>query len=119
MRKSRSSCYPRHFHDDGTVITLDLHGCAVDDALDVLGRTVREAHRRGRKQVVAIHGTSSSERAEPVRTIKTELARRLDDGTFAQWVADTYWSDGGGRCTLWLRIGPKENAARIRLLDVV
>jgi len=37
--------------DDGRIVTLDLHGATVDEALDMTYRTLRLAEQRGRTRL--------------------------------------------------------------------
>jgi len=64
--------------DDGTVVTLDLHGATVDEALDLTYRTLRLAENRGRTRVKLIHGSSTT--GSKRRTIKSALHNHLDRG---------------------------------------
>jgi len=64
--------------DDGSTVTLDLHGATVDEAVDLAYQTLRLAEDRGRRQLKLIHGSSTT--APGRRTIKSELRRLLDDG---------------------------------------
>lgn len=64
--------------DDGTSVTLDLHGATVDEAVALTYRTLRLAEDRGRTQLKLIHGSSTSQGGG--RTIKHELHKLLDDG---------------------------------------
>lgn len=64
--------------DDGTYVTLDLHGTTVDEAVALTYRTLRLAEDRGRKRLKLIHGSSTSRSGG--RTIKRELHRLLDEG---------------------------------------
>ena len=113
-----TSRYPRRFDDDGTDVTVDVHGCSVDDALGIIRRTSEEAFRRGRARVIVITGASSTDRGER-RTIKTALEDGLGRGAYEDWVTGPHWSDDGGRCTLWIRLGPSRDATRIKTEDVV
>ena len=67
--------------DDGSTVTLDLHGATVDEAVDLTFSTLRLAEDRGRYQVKIIHGSSTT--APSRRTIKSELRSLLDDGPLA------------------------------------
>ena len=112
-----TSRYPRRFDDDGTDVTVDVHGCCIADALHIVRRSVQEAYRRGRSRVIVIHGLS--ERAGGERTIKTELERRLHSGEFASWTSGFTQDHVGGRTTIWTTIGGGSSAARITTRDVV
>ena len=67
-----------HLDDDGTSVTLDLHGATVNEAVALTYRTLRLAEDRGRTQLKLIHGSSTSQGGG--RTIKRELHRLLDEG---------------------------------------
>lgn len=112
-----TSRYPRRFEDDGTDLTVDVHGCSISDAVYIVRRSVQEAYRRGRSRVIVIHGLSES--TEGRSTIKTELERRLASGEFEQWTAGSTQDHVGGRTTLWTTIGGGSNPARIKPGDVV
>ena len=68
--------------DDGTTVTLDLHGLSVDEAIDITYSTLRLAEDRGRNRLKVIHGSSTTQ-AGHRRTIKNELHDRLDNGNLA------------------------------------
>ena len=112
------SIYPRRFQDDGTSVTVDLHGCTVPDAMQILRRTLQKAADAGRAKVVAIHGTSTTDQPD-APTIKAALARALDAGSLDEWVTGAQWSGLGGECTLWLPIGTPSRPARINVREVV
>ncbi len=111
--------YPKRFEDDGTDVTIDLHGCSVEDAVYAIRRTVQEAHGRGRARVVVIHGKSGAQEGSSKRTIKGELERLIADGDLGAWLSGTIGDGAGGRTTLWLTIGPPRNPSRIKVRDVV
>ncbi|MEF8815594.1 MAG: Smr/MutS family protein [Salinibacter sp.] len=66
-------------NDDGTTVTLDLHGLSVDEALDVTFSTLRLAEDRGRSRLKVIHGSSTTQGQR--RTIKSALHDQLDRGS--------------------------------------
>ncbi|MFP4228116.1 MAG: Smr/MutS family protein [Salinivenus sp.] len=66
--------------DDGRVVTLDLHGATVDEALDLTYRTLRLADDRGRSRLRLIHGSSTTQ-AGATRTIKRALYDELNRGS--------------------------------------
>lgn len=66
-------------NDDGSVVTLDLHGATVDEAIDLTYRTLRLAEERGRTRLTLIHGSSTTTDG-PGRTIKSALHDLLDRG---------------------------------------
>ena len=65
--------------DDGRVVTLDLHGATVNEAIDMTYRTLRMAENRGRSRLKLIHGSSTSGGGHK-RTIKNALHDLLDRG---------------------------------------
>lgn len=104
-------------HDDGTTVTLDLHGATVDEAIDLARLTVREAARRGRRSVRLIHGASTSRRLAPNRTIKHALHDLLDNDGFD--VAFTgSWRDDVA-VTLALDLTTAADPRPLRLRDVL
>lgn len=110
--------YPRRFLDDGRDVTVDLHGCSVQDAAHIIRRTVQEANRRGRARVVVIHGKSGVE-GPSKRTIKGELERMIDHGDLRAMISGSTRDVAGGQTTLWMNIGPNRNPAQITMRDVV
>lgn len=112
-----NSRYPKRFEDDGTNVTVDVHGCSVADALYIVRRSVQEAFRRGRARVIVIHGLSTTSRAE--RTIKSELERRLANAEFDAWINGSTQDNVGGRTTLWISIGGPRNSSPIKVHHVV
>lgn len=112
-----TSAYPRRFTDDGRDVTVDLHGCTVDDALYIVRRTVAEATAAGRARVVVIHGASTTGAGN--RTIKSALGDLLASGALAAWVTGVLESPDGGQRTLWLPVGSPARSKRLDVRDVV
>ncbi len=110
---------PRRFEDDGTNVTIDLHGCSVQDAEYIIRRTVQEAYRKGRGRVVVIHGKSGTGSDPSKRTIKGALERMIGSGELGSWISGPTRDAAGGKTTLWINIGQKHDAARIKERDVV
>jgi hypothetical protein len=75
--------------DDGSVVTLDLHGATVEEALDITYRTLYLAEERGRQKVKLIHGSSTSRGGSDRRTIKRELAALVDQGSLGAHATST------------------------------
>jgi hypothetical protein len=73
--------------DDGRIVTLDLHGLSVDEAVDVTYSTLRLAEDRGRNRLKVIHGSSTTQSPHS-RTIKTALHDLLDRGSLASHATD-------------------------------
>ena len=100
--------------DDGTTVTLDLHGLTVDDAIDVAYATLRLAQDRGRAQLKVIHGQSTSRGGR--RTIKSELHTLLNRGALGSNGANVIRRSG--HFVLSLDLTARRRARRIRLQDV-
>ncbi|MFB6273908.1 MAG: Smr/MutS family protein [Salinibacter sp.] len=73
--------------DDGSKVTLDLHGLSVDEAIDLTYSTLRLAENRGRNRLKVIHGSSTTQGAHS-RTIKSALHDHLDRGHLASHATD-------------------------------
>lgn len=103
--------------DDGSSVTLDLHGATVDEAIRLVHAVVREAHARGRSSVRVVHGSSTSDPLLGNRTIKHELHTELDAGAMSSVVTGALRLEN--ETVLSLPIGSRNQSARISLLDVV
>ncbi len=101
--------------DDGTTVTLDLHGASVDDALDLVHRTASLAAQRGRPTLRLVHGTSTSDPRARNRTIKHALHGLLDDGTLPEAQSDVRLD---GETVVSLPLGTRRDPTPLRLLDV-
>ncbi|MEM8556358.1 MAG: Smr/MutS family protein [Bacteroidota bacterium] len=101
--------------DDGSTVTLDLHGARVDDAVDLLRRTVAAAADRGRATVRVVHGSSTSDRLARNHTIKHAIHDLLDDHALpdvtSDFRSDTY-------ALLSLGLGGRRDPRRLTLRDV-
>ena len=64
--------------DDGTTVTLDLHGERVDEAARLAARALALAAARGRRRLALVHGRSTTDAAGDRRTIKRALHDWLD-----------------------------------------
>lgn len=102
--------------DDGTAVTLDLHGATVDEAVNLSLRTVRLAANRGRMRVTLIHGKSTT-RQGSLRTIKRALHDVLDDGGFAPHASEGWRADG--YLVLSLSVTSSSDPTPITLRDVM
>lgn len=104
--------------DDGSAVTLDLHGATVDEAVAMSLRTVRLAAERGRMQVTLIHGASTTRGAPPYRrTIKRALYEVLDEDGFRPYATEGWRADG--HLVLSLDITTAVDSTPIRLADVM
>lgn len=110
---------PKQFLDDGTSVLVDLHGCSVDEAIYVIGGALSLAFSRGRSKVDLIHGTSTSDSFGYTRTIKNEFERRFSAGEYDEWVSGRVQDPSGGRTSLAIKIGSKQDPRRIREIDLV
>lgn len=104
-----------HLSDDGHVVTLDLHGARVDEAVRLVDALIVEAARHGRPTVKVIHGASTDEHGDR-RTIRSELRRHLEAGAYDQHVASSYLEDGS--MTLGLAPAPFPAGGTLRLADL-
>lgn len=68
--------------DDGSTVTLDLHGVSVEEAINLTYSTLRLAEDRGRNRLTVIHGSSTTQGPDD-RTIKSALHDLLDRGDLA------------------------------------
>jgi len=103
--------------DDGTAVTLDLHGATVDEAIDISLNTVHLAAQRGRSSVKLIHGSSTTRQAPHRRTIKRALHDLVDDGAFRPHATEGWRTEN--YLVLSLGVTATTDPAPIQLLDVV
>ena len=109
---------PKDLRDDGSIVTVDVHGCTVQDALAIIRRSVQQAHRRGRSRLDVVHGFSTSDRFGYERSIKNEFRKRLDAGEYRAWVSGSYEDASGGRTSLALNLGSRPDPTRLKAGDV-
>lgn len=64
--------------DDGTTVTLDVHGADIIEAESMIMTTARLAAFHGRATLRVIHGSSTSDRLYRNRTIKHVLENLLE-----------------------------------------
>lgn len=100
--------------DDGSMVTVDLHGLTVDEAIDVTYQTVRLAQDRGRASVKLIHGWSTTRPGR--RTIKTALHDLLDEGMLGASATNVIRSRS--HIVLSLDLTVSSDPTRINLSDV-
>ena len=100
--------------DDGSTVTLDLHGLTVDEAIDVTYETLRLAQDRGRASLKIIHGSSTSGPGR--RTIKSALYELLESGMLVG--GHVHVMKKRSSITLSLDITASTDPTRIQLLDV-
>ncbi|MEM1043894.1 MAG: Smr/MutS family protein [Bacteroidota bacterium] len=101
--------------DNGTTVTLDLHGATVDDALGLVLRTAALAARRGRATLRVVHGSSTSDALARNHTIKHALHDLLDDGDLPDAQGDVRFE---GETLISLPLASSSSPSPIRLLDV-
>jgi hypothetical protein len=101
--------------DDGSIVTLDLHGARVEEALTLVRRTVDTARARGRSAVRVVHGTSTSDSLARNRTIKHALLDLLDDSGLPG-ITDTVRFES--ETLLSLPLAATRNSSPLRLLDL-
>ncbi len=100
--------------DDGTRVTLDLHGATVDEAIDLTYETLRLAQDRGRSSLKIVHGSSTSGSGR--RTIKSALYDLLDRGMLAG--AGVHVMRRRSHLILSLDLTAPTDPTRIRMMDV-
>jgi len=102
--------------DDGRIVTLDLHGLSVDEAVDLTYSTLRLAEDRGRNRLKVIHGSSTTTQGAQRRTIKRALHDLLDQGDLASHASSVLRSRD--TLTLVLDLTASSDPSRITLRDV-
>ena len=102
-------------NDDGTVVTLDLHGATVDEAIDMTYRTLRLAEDRGRTRLKLIHGSSTTNGGAH-RTIKSALHNLLDRGELGRHATNVIRSKN--KLVLALDLTATQDPTPIQLRDV-
>lgn len=100
--------------DDGSKVTLDLHGLSVDEAIDLVYSTLRLAEDRGRNRLKVIHGSSTTQTGR--RTIKSELHNLLDQGGLASHATTVVRSRD--TLTFVLDLTATSNPSPIKMQDV-
>ena len=100
--------------DDGRVVTLDLHGATVEEAIDLTYRTLRLAEDRGRTRLKLIHGSSTT--AGGARTIKSALHDLLDRGDLGSHATNVIRSEN--TLVLALDLTATADPTPIRLRDI-
>lgn len=113
-RKRNGSTLMPKVDDDGSMVTVDLHGLTVDEAIDVTYQTVRLAQDRGRASVKLIHGWSTTKPGR--RTIKTALHDLLDEGMLGASATNVIRSRS--HIVLSLDLTVSSDPTRINLSDV-
>ncbi|MCB0717846.1 MAG: Smr/MutS family protein [Bacteroidetes bacterium] len=101
--------------DDGSTVTIDLHGLTVEAAVSVFARTIRLASERGRSTIKAIHGSSStiSPHDQTIRNrVREYVNNDLESTIHARTLLDDYLIIG-------LPITHRTNSSRIKLTDVI
>lgn len=101
--------------DDGSALTLDLHGATVADAVELAESAIWEAARHGRATLRLIHGASTTDPDGRNRTIKTALVELIDSHR-PEPVTSSFQTEG----TLILGIAPtpRPQPGRITLYNL-
>lgn len=101
--------------DDGSAVTLDLHGATLSEAGRLVQRCIRVASSRGRSSVRLIHGTSTYDR-DPYRpTIKSLVTDLLSSGELADYVVDYFAFEGHTTVSV---MASGESGPLIRITDL-
>ena len=101
--------------DDGTAVTLDLHGATVDEGLRLVRRAAALATERGRATLRVVHGASTSDPRARNRTLKHALHDLLDEGGLPEAQHDFR---AEGDTLIGLRLGARRDPAKITLIDL-
>lgn len=101
--------------DNGSIVTLDLHGATVDEAIDLTYGTLRLAETRGRNRLVLVHGSSTTT-AGNRRTIKSALRDLVDGGDLGLHATSVLRSRD--QLTLVLDLTAPSDPTRIKMADV-
>lgn len=101
--------------DDGRIVTLDLHGATVEEAIDMTYRTLRLAEQRGRTRLKLIHGSSTTKGGRR-RTIKSALHDLLDRGELGAHATNVIRSEN--TLVLALDLTATSDSPPIRMRDV-
>ena len=80
------------FKDDGSRPELDLHGCTVNEAVQLTRRLIIESARYGRNSICLIHGKSTSTPGK--RTIKSAITELIESQEFERSVSSSLKYDG-------------------------
>ena len=105
---------PPQLDDDGRIVTLDLHGATVDEAIDLTYSTLRLAEERGRTRLKLIHGSSTTDGNR--RTIKSALHDLLDRGKLGRHATNVIRSQNS--LVLALDLAATTDPTPIELRDV-
>lgn len=106
---------PPQLDDDGRIVTLDLHGATVEEAIDMTYRTLRLAEQRGRTRLKIVHGSSTTGDGRG-RTIKSALHDLLDRGDLGSHATNVIRSQN--TLVLALDLTASGDTTPIRLRDV-
>ena len=106
--------HPR-LSDDGTTVTLDLHGAAVDEGLRLVRRAAALAAARGRTTLRVVHGASTSDPRARNRTLKHALHDLLASGSLPE-AQSTFPAEGF--TLIGLHLGARRDPTPIRLVDL-
>lgn len=101
--------------DDGSTVTLDVHGAIVSEAESTIVTTARLAASSGRSTLRVIHGSSTSDGPYRTRTIKHALEELLNMNRIPN-VAGFVQMDG--ITIMNLRTSEKSNPRKLTLFDV-
>lgn len=102
--------------DDGSSLTLDLHGARIAEAERMILGAARLGAERGRTRLTVVHGGSTSSALYRNRTIKHALYDLLDDGDLDRWVTDSVRLEGSTVLSLPLR--GSSDLRRLTLADL-
>jgi hypothetical protein len=106
---------PIRLDDDGTRVTLDLHGASVEQGLTLVRKAVQLAAARGRVSLNVIHGSSTSDPLARNRSLK-HAVHDLYEGGGLPGVTGALRHEGS--TLLSLPLGGRPDPRRLTLRDV-
>jgi hypothetical protein len=107
---------PRSLDDDGADVTVDLHGCSVEEALYFVDRCLAAASSAGRQRLHVIHGLGGT---DPLSSIRAALREAIARGQYDDLTVDAIELSGGGKTVFSLDSGGGRLTGRISINDIL
>lgn len=107
---------PRSLEDDGADVTVDVHGCSVEEALYFVDRCLSAASSAGRQRLHVIHGLGGT---DPRSSIRAALREAIARGEYDALTVDSVELSGGGKTVFALDSGGGRLTGRITINDVL
>ncbi len=102
--------------DDGEIVSIDLHGLNIDDAISICKKGIAEAYYRGRDKIKLIHGSSTSSLQFVNSTIKYRLYDLLQESSVQKQTSFVLKYED--YCVIGLRPDFEIDRDRITILDI-